>query len=332
MWFHFRSLKELFFECHSRRVYIRMKKKIKSLIARIKCMPYFGGIIRFLVPIVKRINRLYYLGSAENRLELKKCFSSQSDSLEERLNFIALSYGAAISGLEKASRRQEDLIDRLNEKIDQLLVEKVEIQRNFENLFKNLLIKIIENLDQLSEIHYFDVHTVQPRFLNLDKYRAAQKIKLNLGCGLNPLADYLNVERHELPGVDLIADFVALPFETQTVHVIRVANFIEFCSEKSLREKVFPYLRDLLVCDGELRLVIPDFMGLIEGYSRGEITFHKLQSVLTKYREVKGSAELIMAKPDIFLSLLKSVGFNDCKVAESRRCDGLFEFEILARK
>lgn len=57
-------------------------------------------------------------------------------------------------------------------------------------------------------------------------------MKLNLGCGRNPIDGYVNLDRAELPGVDVVADlndcdYEPLPFNSDTFDEIIGIDLIE---------------------------------------------------------------------------------------------------------
>jgi SAM-dependent methyltransferase len=66
-------------------------------------------------------------------------------------------------------------------------------------------------------------------------------VKLNLGCGRNPLDGYTNVDRKKLPGVDVVCDLERgrLPFDTDTATEIVGVDLIEHIAN------VLPLMQEL---------------------------------------------------------------------------------------
>src|ERR1700733_2534289 len=81
-------------------------------------------------------------------------------------------------------------------------------------------------------------------------YARSTGIRLNLGCGHIPLEGYLNVDRRALPGVDVIAEIDALPFEEGVVDEIFSAHLIEHFPQEQVRRELLPYWYRLLKPEG----------------------------------------------------------------------------------
>ena len=114
-----------------------------------------------------------------------------------------------IASQNASSRENRRLILRLQAGID-----------NHEQGFKYLQQRIqFIRREILLEQRYHDEDTrqqpeaVEPRVVNetkLEKMRG--DLRINLGAGHIPLPDYLNVDRRDLPGIDITSDIRKLPF------------------------------------------------------------------------------------------------------------------------
>ena len=78
-------------------------------------------------------------------------------------------------------------------------------------------------------------------------------LRLNLGCGHLPMADYVNVDIRELPGVDVVAPIDQLPFDDGTVTEIHSAHVLEHFPQEDLQRRLLPYWRDKLEPGGVFR-------------------------------------------------------------------------------
>jgi len=80
-------------------------------------------------------------------------------------------------------------------------------------------------------------------------------LKLNIGCGHFPLADYINVDIQPLEEVDLVADAHHLPFTNESLSEIYAGHLLEHLTYAPL------FLIEcyrVLIQAGELVLVLPD--------------------------------------------------------------------------
>jgi SAM-dependent methyltransferase len=65
-----------------------------------------------------------------------------------------------------------------------------------------------------------ELHDVRPPWV-------AQGVNLNLGCGLRPIANALNIDRSPAPTVDLLADILHLPFRDSSIDVVFARGVLE---------------------------------------------------------------------------------------------------------
>jgi len=83
--------------------------------------------------------------------------------------------------------------------------------------------------------------------------------RLNLGCGRNAIAGWINVDQVALPGVDVVADLNAcattpLPFEPDSIDELLMSHFLEHVPN------VLPLMQELhRICKADARatLLIP---------------------------------------------------------------------------
>jgi len=175
---------------------------------------------------------------------------------------------------------------------------------------------------------------VEPRIVSQSRLEDARAstIRLNLGCGHLPLADYLNVDRRPLDGVDIIAEVDDLPFATGEVDEIYSAHLLEHFPQEQLLREVIPYWRGLLREGGVFRAVVPDAEAMIRGYAEGTYPYTDLREVTFGAQDYDGDFHFNMFTPDSLTRLLGEAGFESVEIiASSRKNGACFEFEIIAR-
>lgn len=157
-------------------------------------------------------------------------------------------------------------------------------------------------------------------------------LKVNIGCGHMPLDGYLNVDQRDLPGIDIVADAGALPFEQGTVQEIFSAHVLEHFPQQQLR-RLLPYWRGLLAPDGIFRAIVPDGEAMLAGVANGSYRFEHFREVLFGSQEYEGDFHFNLLTPDSLTDLLKEAGFDEPAVpVKGRKNDICFEFEISAKK
>lgn len=183
--------------------------------------------------------------------------------------------------------------------------------------------------------HGSDTLKVESRVVSPGKLQAARDhvLKINLGCGHLPLADYLNVDRRPLDGVDIVAEVDDLPLEAGEVDEIYSAHLLEHFPQEQLLREVIPYWSELLREGGVFRAVVPDAEAMIRGYSAGSYSYSDLREVTFGAQDYDGDFHYNMFTPESLSTLLSEAGFESVEIIASGRKNGAcFEFEIQATR
>lgn len=168
-----------------------------------------------------------------------------------------------------------------------------------------------------------------------EKLAAARKsgLRLNLGCGHIPLTGYVNVDRRELPNVDIVAEAGDLPIERGTAQEIFSAHLLEHFPQEELRRRLLPYWYSLLISGGSFHAVVPDGEAMFGALAAGTYSFDDFREVLFGGQDYEGDFHFNLFTPESLSSLLTDAGFSNARVIEKGRRNGkCFEFEILAVK
>jgi predicted SAM-dependent methyltransferase len=232
-----------------------------------------------------------------------------------------------------------------NREFGRIYCEIESLNKKFEediSAYKNRLEFIrIELFDQLQKIKRFNTDTnihnnIKNRIINKKKYNDALKqgdIRLNVGCGHKPLPAYLNIDRRNLPGVDIVAEAESLPFEKNTVTEIFSAHLLEHFTLVQLGKNILPNWRDLLVENGVLQVVVPDAESMILAYSIGDMSFIDLREVTFGAQDYDDDFHQTMFTADTMKKILIESGFTNIKILASNRVNGKCrEMEIKSTK
>jgi predicted SAM-dependent methyltransferase len=176
--------------------------------------------------------------------------------------------------------------------------------------------------------------TSPPRILSTDKVEASRKagLRLNLGCGHLPLGDYVNVDRRELPHVDIVADVGDLPFGPGEVDEIYSTHVLEHFPQEQLRRELLPYWRSLLKPTGIFRAVVPDADFMMREYAKDAYAYDHLREVFFGAQDYDGDFHYNMFAPEQLSGLLSEAGFERVQFETRGRRNGLcFEMAVMAR-
>jgi hypothetical protein len=179
-------------------------------------------------------------------------------------------------------------------------------------------------------------NAVQARVLLPEKVEAARRsgsIRLNLGCGHLPLDGYINIDMRELPGVDVVADVAALPFEEGSVAAIHSSHMLEHFPQELLVRSLLPYWKSLLRDKGGFSAVVPDGKAMLKATADGSMPFEDFRRVLFGAQDYDGDFHYNLMTPESLSALLLDAGFESVQVpVQGRRNDICLEFEVTARR
>ena len=174
---------------------------------------------------------------------------------------------------------------------------------------------------------------VKARVINAKKVAKYGKggLRLNIGCGHIVFDEFVNVDRRELPGVDVVAEAGSLPFDPGTVAEIFAAHLLEHFPQEQLRREILPYWKKLLKKGGRVRAVVPDAQAMIREYGEGNMTYDDLREVTFGSQDYEGDFHYNMFTPESLAAILREAGFTNVEVtAQGRRNGQCFEFEVVA--
>jgi predicted SAM-dependent methyltransferase len=284
----------------------------KKIYNRIKTIPMIGAVIIALAPTLKLI-----------LAPLKKNKLTVYD-LSTQVEIIAQS----LISLQSSSNR-----------------EFIKINKKFENdilAYRNRIEFIrIEIFEQLQELKFANKNIKsnlleKSIIVNKKKYDKAVKnsnIQLNIGCGHKPLPDYLNIDKRNLPGVDIVAEADVLPFEKNSVKEIFSSHLLEHFTFIELTKKVLPNWYDMLVNNGILVTIVPDAESMILAYAAGDMSFSDLRDVTFGAQDYEDDFHQIMFTTSTFKNTLIEAGFRNITITASNRINGKCrEMEIKAVK
>jgi tetratricopeptide (TPR) repeat protein len=178
-----------------------------------------------------------------------------------------------------------------------------------------------------------DTLKIEAKILSPDKLRAATTsgLKLNIGCGHISLPDYINIDRRELPGVDILAEADEIPLPVKSVDEIYSAHVLEHFPQEMLIRRVLPAWHRLLKPGGRLVSIVPDGDAMARSYSAGTYPIENFREVLFGSQEYSGNYHFNLFTPTTLEGLLTNAGFEEFTLVAAGRPNGnCFEFECHA--
>lgn len=158
-------------------------------------------------------------------------------------------------------------------------------------------------------------------------------LKVNLGCGHIPLAEYINVDARELPGVDVVSDVSELPFAKGAVQTIFSSHLLEHFPQEELKRRLLPYWFTVLSLGGEFRAIVPDGEAMLKSIGAGTYAYEDFRQVLFGGQDYEGDFHFNLFTPESLEGILVNAGFTNVRChAKGRQNGQCLEFEMSAEK
>lgn len=230
------------------------------------------------------------------------------------------------AALRGAARRDQDLwsaVDRDGRRLD-------EVEHRMEVVRREVLFELRYGRQDTGPVKA----ATEPKILDQAKVDAmGDRLRLNVGSGSLAVEGYLNVDRREIVGVDILAEVGDLPFDDGSIEEVRSAHVLEHFPEEELRRRVLPHWVAKLLPGGTMRAIVPDALSMIEACSKGALRFEDLREVTFGAQDYEGDFHFTMFSIGSLTDLLEGAGLVEVEIVEAGRRNGLcLEMELVARK
>ncbi|SKA76621.1 Predicted SAM-depedendent methyltransferase [Caloramator quimbayensis] len=263
-------------------------------------------------------NELEYIKNVEINRQIFEAISNKNNNKDKEIYNI-------INTLDTRILNQEKWLALISKRIE-------DYEYNFMNLRKELFYEVSKNVKQNNK------KVIVPKIANYISFSNKLKImkgklKLQLGVGMTDNNEYINIDKRELPTVDIIADITNLPFNNNTIFEIYSSHLIEHFTKMDLKQTILPYWYNLLCKDGFLRIITPNIEEMINRFNDKEIDFNTLSEVILGGQEYEENYHYTMFSVESLSKLLIEVGFSQIKIIDEKRLNGMcYEMEIIAIK
>jgi SAM-dependent methyltransferase len=304
-----------------------MKARIKKMARIMANWPIAGRLVRIAIAVIRLPEfQDRYLEFSPQHLAIDSDRDNLVKSVPVALRKITRDLKEIEERLENNVKGVEKQLEGAAEPIEYLLgrVEFVRRELMFEMRYGASA--PISDSDQLK---------TKTEVLSPEKLAAArhERLRLNLGCGHIPMEGYLNVDRRALPGVDIVAEVDALPFESGELDEIFSAHLLEHFPQEQLHRELLPYWIKLLKPGGEFRAVVPDADSMIKAYVKGDYPYAHLREVTFGAQDYDGDFHFNMFVPTQLQDLLTEAGLSNFElIAQGRKNGACFEMEIRGYK
>jgi len=174
---------------------------------------------------------------------------------------------------------------------------------------------------------FTDFGKVQNIIGNIKRNRISQisnslssKLYLDVGCGLNSHENFVNMDYHWTPNVDVCWDITTkkYPFPNNRFEGIFTEHCLEHISFEDCKKNLFEFFR-VLKSGGVLRIVVPDgelYLDIYERRKKGEkVAMPYEDGYISPMHRINGvfrnHGHLFIYDFDTFRILLEEVGFKN---------------------
>ncbi|WP_208455211.1 class I SAM-dependent methyltransferase [Burkholderia vietnamiensis] len=271
-------------------------------------------------------NRLAHLSDIEERLQAgieARLDAAVATAVEKRLEMASSGFAQPIDSLRQDMARRSAEVDGTL----RYLLDRVEFVRR----------------EMMYELSYGAGRNARPGVVSddvvakmlapdkVERAKAAGNFKVNLGCGHIAMPEYVNVDAREVPGVDVVADVGALPFDKGSVDEVFSSHLVEHFPQEELRRRLLPHWRSMLKPGGRLRAIVPDGEAMLNAVAAGSYSFDEFREVLFGSQDYNGDFHFNLLTPESFTKLVEEAGFGQVEVpVRGRRNGQCFEFELSA--
>ncbi|HDR9106892.1 TPA: methyltransferase domain-containing protein [Burkholderia vietnamiensis] len=271
-------------------------------------------------------NRLAHLSDIEERLQAgieARLDAAVATAVEKRLEMASSGFAQPIDSLRQDMARRSAEVDGTL----RYLLDRVEFVRR----------------EMMYELSYGAGRNARPGVVSddvvakmlapdkVERAKVAGNFKVNLGCGHIAMPEYVNVDAREVPGVDVVADVGALPFDKGSVDEVFSSHLVEHFPQEELRRRLLPHWRSMLKPGGRLRAIVPDGEAMLNAVAAGSYSFDEFREVLFGSQDYNGDFHFNLLTPESFTKLVEEAGFGQVEVpVRGRRNGQCFEFELSA--
>ncbi len=146
-------------------------------------------------------------------------------------------------------------------------------------------------------------------------------MKLNLGSGKFPIPGFINLDKKMRPGVDLKADFRALPFKDNYIDEVYAGHALQCVRQNEIDSTLKEWNR-VLKQDGKLTVVVPNAEFLSRSFISGDIDLNLFSELIFRGQD-NPNAEFkyqSLFDEDSLARALMRAGFRDVKPVNLSQC------------
>ncbi len=115
-------------------------------------------------------------------------------------------------------------------------------------------------------------------------------MKLNIGCGLNILEGYVNVDKVKTTPQTVVKDILNLDYPDDSVEEIYLRHVIEHFFEEEIKRLLQNCYR-MLQPDGKIVIETPDFDRIVAAWTQGILSKEVLNALLFGFAAAKNTRE-----------------------------------------